>query len=321
MASFFQSILDYNLRMADTTMTDGTVTAAKEARMGVPTPFSGKCGDLKKFLMTCKMHLQANRAIYDNNEKKVVFVLSFMTEGDAAIWREQWLDDLDAKAKASNKTEMDFRTLAELITLLEKDFATYDAPGDALENMKNLQYDMKASIEDHISRFKTLLSQSGMKESISVIDYFRQMLPINLQRKIMLLDNPPITLNDWYKWMKQVDNMYKKMQRMLGQTPEKKDTKEEPKKQWNFPKKDPNAMDVDAMTMEQRTEAMKKGLCFRCSKHGHLNKDCPDKKGKKVEEKKDEKKKWTSKELQMHVRALSDTMDEEEKKKFEEDFA
>ena len=75
------------------------------------------------------------------------------------------------------------------------------------------------------------------------------------------------------------------------------------------------------MTMEQRTEAMKKGLCFRCGKHGHLNKDCPDKKEKKKEEKKDEKKKWTSKELQTHVRVLFDTMDEEEKKKFKEDFA
>ena len=60
LASFFQSILDYNLRMTDVTMADNTVTAAKEARMWVPTPFSGKRGDLKQFLMTCKMHLQAN---------------------------------------------------------------------------------------------------------------------------------------------------------------------------------------------------------------------------------------------------------------------
>ena len=85
-------------------------------------------------------------------------------------------------------------------------------------------------------------------------------------------------------------------------------------------KKDPNAMDVDAMTTEERTEAMKKGLCFGCGKHGHLNRDCLNKKGKK-EEKKEEKKKWTSKELQMQVHALFKTMDEEEKKKFEEDFA
>ena len=139
--------------MADATMTDGTVSAVKEARMGVPSPFSGRCGDLKKFLMTCKMHLQANQAIYDNDEKKVIFVLSFMTEGDAATWWEQWLDDLDAKAKAANKTEMDFGTLADLIKLLEVDFAAYDAPGDALETIKNLRYDNKTSIEDHISKF------------------------------------------------------------------------------------------------------------------------------------------------------------------------
>ena len=223
--------------MADTTMTDGMVTAAKEARMGVPTPFSGKRRDLKKFLMTCKMHLQVNRAIYDTDEKKVVFVLYFMTEGDAATWREQWLDDLDTKAKALNKTEMNFGTLGELIKLLEKDFATYDAPGDALENMKNLRYDTKASIEDHISRFKMLLSQSGMKESILVIDYFRQTLPINLQRKIMLLDNPPITLNDWYKWTKQVDNMYKKCKECWGELQRRKIQKKNRRNDGTFQRK------------------------------------------------------------------------------------
>ena len=147
LATFFQTILDYNRKMANTTMTDGTISTAKEARMGVPTPFSGKCGELKKILMTCKMHLQANQAIYDNDKKKVIFVLSFMTEGDAATWREQWLNDLDAKAKVANKTKMDFGMFGELIKLLEKDFAAYDAPGDTLENMKNLRYDAKSSVK------------------------------------------------------------------------------------------------------------------------------------------------------------------------------
>jgi hypothetical protein len=34
--------------------------------------------------------------------------------------------------------------------------------------------------------------------------------------------------------------------------------------------KDPNAMDIDAMSTEKRTYLMKKGLCFICEKSGHL---------------------------------------------------
>ena len=35
---------------------------------------------------------------------------------------------------------------------------------------------------------------------------------------------------------------------------------------------------LGALTIEQRAEMMKKGLCFGSGKHGHLSKDCPDKK-------------------------------------------
>ena len=44
---------------------------------------------------------------------------------------------------------------------------------------------------------------------------------------------------------------------------------------WMFTRKDPNAMDVDAMSIEERNKLMKKGACFRCKKPGHLSKDCP----------------------------------------------
>ena len=52
LTSFFQSLLEYNQRtMADTTMTNATTeTSSKEVKFNVPKPFSGKRGDLKKFL-------------------------------------------------------------------------------------------------------------------------------------------------------------------------------------------------------------------------------------------------------------------------------
>ena len=40
--------------------------------------------------------------------------------------------------------------------------------------------------------------------------------------------------------------------------------------------RDPNAMDVDAMTTEKRTALMRKGACFICEELGYMAKDHND---------------------------------------------
>ena len=175
--------------MADTTMADATTeTTLKEVKFGIPKPFSGKRGDLKKFLRTCRMYLQTNSEMYNTDERKIVFVLSFMTENDTANWKDQWLDELEEESTQMKSSKLNFGTYDDFLELLKKDFAEYDAPGDALDEMKSLRYDPKTSIDDHISRFKGLMTRTGMKESLSIIDMFRETLLVNLQRKVMLLD-------------------------------------------------------------------------------------------------------------------------------------
>jgi len=58
-------------------------------------------------------------------------------------------------------------------------------------------------------------------------------------------------------------------------------TKRRQGRKWNFSKKDPNAMDVDVMTVEKRERCMKNRLCFKCEKKGHLGRDCPPEEDKK----------------------------------------
>ena len=126
------------------------------------------------------------------------------------------------------------------------------------------------------------------------------------------------------------------MQRILGRSSDKKSTNNEKKKEeksgrrWTFQRKDPNAMDIDAMTTEQRDEAMKKGLCFGCGKQGHLSRDCPTRKKPTATSStppsyastwvpastSTQKKKMSGKELYTHIQSLTVQMDEEEKEKF-----
>ena len=94
-----------------------------------------------------------------------------------------------------------------------------------------------------------------------------------------------------------------------------------------------NAMDVDIitkvykkMTDEERTEFMKKGLCFKCRKQGHLSRDCPEGKGQTpatVTPKATAAtptpatpKKMSAKELTAHIRSLTALLNDEEKTAF-----
>ena len=90
-------------------------------------------------------------------------------------------------------------------------------------------------------------------------------------------------------------------------------------------------MDVDIITKvyktlmdEEKTELMKKGLCFRCKKARHLSRDCPKKKGKNATSSTPATpststatpKKMTAKELTAHIQSLTALLNNEEKKSF-----
>ena len=82
-------------------------------------------------------------------------------------------------------------------------------------------------------------------------------------------------------------------------------------------------MDVDALNIEKRNEMMKKGLCFRCEKPGHLSRDCPNK-GKPAASTSTSTappsysppKKMGGKELYTHIRSLTALMSHKEKDEF-----
>ena len=289
----------------------GNTNDAREVKMNYPKTFTGNRNETKRFMQDCDLYLTINDKIYDTDMKKIGFVTALMNDGDAASWKEQFIENCIVTSGANN-TPLTLGTFLAFKHDLHEAFTPYDAPGDALEKMKNLRMKSDDSIDDHVAKFKMLVTSSGLSTSAAIIDLYRESLPNALQRRILFLEKPPTTMDGWYEWSTRLHHQWKRMQRILGRetrtTPKKQNNNGGRKFHFTRQNRDPDAMDIDALTYEERGTLMKEGKCFNCRNVGHLAKDCP-KKDK-------QKKKIGGKELHAHIRGLMKDMDENEKEMF-----
>ena len=95
-----------------------------------------------------------------------------------------------------------------------------------------------------------------------------------------------MTIQGWKDKAIQLDNNYQRKMAILGKTRENRgQTTNNTGRQFfrlnnqqiQAQMRDPNAMDVDALSIKQREEAMRKGACFGCGEVGHILRNCPNK--------------------------------------------
>ena len=72
------------------------------------------------------------------------------------------------------------------------------------------------NIDEHVAKFKMLVTQSGLATSLAVMDLFREMFPTPLQKQVMTCKNPPMTLEQWYEKATKFHSNWQKMQCICG---------------------------------------------------------------------------------------------------------
>jgi hypothetical protein len=75
--------------------TQVVASKAKEYGMNKPTPFTGNRTKIRQFLQDCLGYLDMNQGIYNTDQLKIGFILSYMNDGEAANWKEYYLDTLE----------------------------------------------------------------------------------------------------------------------------------------------------------------------------------------------------------------------------------
>ena len=108
-----------------------------------------------------------------------------------------------------------------------------------------------------------------------MIKKLQDVLNPSLTKKILLSEMVPDTVEEWAQKAIDIDSNYRSALEILGKYASKTTspkTTTPSRTTFNYRKKeeqDPNAMDVDAMSFEERDSLMKKGACFKCKKPGH----------------------------------------------------
>jgi Retrotransposon gag protein len=162
--------------------------------------------------------MDVNHETYNTNLRKIAFVLSFMAAGSAATWKTQFTEEAYARPAPASPNDR-LGTYTQFGKDLMEAFSMFDSVGDALDELWSLRKKKTESIDEHIARFKMLAAKSKIDTTNPLsIKLFKETLPWGLTLKLMRLETPLKTIDDWYKWAVTIDHRFYKVNRAIEQT-------------------------------------------------------------------------------------------------------
>jgi hypothetical protein len=155
--------------------------------------------------------MDVNHETYNNDLRKIAFVLSFMTTGSAGTWKMQFIKEAYAKPVPANPNAR-LGTYTQFRKDLMEAFLMFDSVGDVLDELWSLRKKKNESIDKHIAKFKMLAAESKIDTTNSLsIELFKETLPWALTLQLMRLETPLKTIDNWYEWAAPLDHRFHKV--------------------------------------------------------------------------------------------------------------
>ena len=182
--------------------------------MAKPAIFNGEAGKVGGFVTACRSYLKMKmreRIV----EEQVIWVLSYVQEGSADIWKENMMEKLKAG-------EMEYESIKEFFTSMKKEFGGREEEATKAAELRRLEQGER-SMEEFVQIFKRIARGSGY-EGRPLIEEFKRGINGGIRRKLMEVKNPPASIEQWYRRAMALDRNWRESRKEEERLREKKET-------------------------------------------------------------------------------------------------
>ena len=256
----------------------------QELKLGQPSSFDGTPEKARGWFNNVQLYLLVNKDIYNNDDRKIAYTLSFMREGLAALWS---LTETEAALK---RNPPNFGTWQNFLNKFSTSFILENTKDQAITWMMTTKVDKKTPLMDYISQFKNNAALSEINNEDILINFYSRGIPSFLMKKIYGMDTVPDSIEKWYQVTLRFQHIWEKTNEIAkGKT---NPFYQNHHRNNDHKKKDPDTMDVDAVCLSEQEQQrrFKEGRCYRCGGKGHISKGCKNPFAKKEERRPENKK-------------------------------
>jgi len=177
-----------------------------------PAIFNGEAGKVGGFVTTCRLYLRMKMR-EATVEEQVFWILSHVQGGSADIWKENVMEELEAG-------EMEYETVEEFLMVLKKEFGGEEEESVKVAELRKLEQEGR-TMEKFVQEFKRAVRGSGY-EGRSLIEEFKRGMNGGIRRKLMEVENPLASIEQWYKRAMALDRNWRESRREEERLREKK---------------------------------------------------------------------------------------------------
>ena len=256
-------------------MTNTRSDKKDDSTKNLPRRFDGNRNKYRAFMDAVELFF-ITETKYDTPDKKIALVLGLLDDGEARTWRTNFLRN----ARGTDGT-LKLGTYADLVKKLDATFKRANEQDEALFTLHQMRQRSNETAEEAVTRFCEQAALAGVDLTTNgrlAIDYLKAVLNERLVEKISLdINEPSEDFEDWVKLAIRYDNRWNRNKFLRNGFRRNNGGNRNLRPLPKINRRDPDAMDIDALTTEERDRLARIGACFRCKEKGHMANDCPTK--------------------------------------------